>query len=417
MIQKSRLLAFVLVICIATQGCTQKVDPQVFFYINQTYEAMDRGAYNAALAFTDSARTYGESYAETYFLRGRIYTELARFDLADSSYQRAIELDESLQGAWLNRGNLAIREGNVRGALTYYLKEEEAHPTSNVYLQMGRAYAQLGIGDSARYAYERAIELDSTRATLFMRLGDLYREQGELEKAIEFTRKGVALEPENTNYFYALGSLLNAAGQSEEAVSYLEPYVEENPWHYWSHYNLGQAYQRLGNVEASNQYLGRADSLQSVQTEIDHWQGMAESNPQHFMLWLRFIHALRKVGNEPDAQRAERIMYALSPEYLLGGFNDAQINAQHNIALLKLSSGEAEEAIEIYRALLRDNPQNPALWLNLGVSYAAHGRIVQARQSWEVATRYNRNFARAHRYMQDLDMAFYNPEAPGNGEG
>jgi len=414
MVQKSRLLVVGVVICLAYLGCAQKMDPKVVFFIEQTYEAMDRGAFNAALAFTDSARVHGDTHAETYFLRGRIYTELARFELADTAYRKAIELDNSLQGAWLNRGNLAIRDGDVRGALTYYLKEEEKHPTSNVYLQIGRAYAQLGVADSAQFAYENAIELDTTRATLYMRLGELYREQGEIEKAIEYTQKGVDLEPENMNYFYAIGSLLNVAGQAEKAVSYLEPFVQENPWHYWSHYNLGQAYQRLGDDEASNRYLGIADSLQGVQSEIDHWQGMAESNPQHLMLWIRFIHALRKAGNDRDAQRAERIMYSISPEYLLGGFKDDQVNQQHNVALLRLSSGEVEDAIEIYRSLLRQFPDNPALWLNLGVSYAAHGRIVQARQSWEVATNYNRNFARAHRYIQDLDMAFYNPEAPGN---
>lgn len=414
MSNSSHFILMILFVSGITFGCSEKTDPRVFHYIDQTYEAIDKGAFNAALALSDSALAYGEQHADTYFLQGRIYTELARFELADTAYQRAIELDPTMQGAWLNRGNIAIRKGDAQKALSHYLEEEKRHPTSNVYLQLGRAYSQLGEGENAESAFLQAIELDSTRATLYMRLGELYREQGEMEKAIEYTKKGVNIDPENSGYYYALGSLLNSAGESEEAISYLKPFADENPWHYWSHYNLGQAYQRMGNEEASAFYLTRADSLQEVQTEIDHWQGMAESNPQHFMLWLRFIHALRKAGNSKDAERAERIMYALSPEYLIGGFSDAEVNQQHNVALLKLSGGEIEEAIEIYRGLLRQYPDNPALWLNLGVSYAAYGRIVQARQSWEVATRYNRNFARAHRYIQDLDMAFYNPDSPGN---
>ncbi len=297
---KASLLRIVLLLIVGS-GCgpetPQEVDAEAAFFLGEAQQAFEQEAYNIALAFTDSAYAEDPGFADIQFMRGRIYTGLARFDLADSAYIAALALDESLQGAWLNRGNLAIRKGAIKPALAMYNQEAARYPTATVYLQMGRAYQDLGEADSARTAFERAIELDDSRATVFMRLGQLLGEQGDFEDAIVYTRKGLALEPDNQNYKFALGALLNANGEPEEAVSLLQPFVDVSPWHYWGHYNLGQAYQRMNDSERAGFYLARAESLQTTQTEMDHWQMMAESNPQHLMLWLRFGYALRRAGN------------------------------------------------------------------------------------------------------------------------
>ena len=391
-----------------------ELDVKTAYYLSEAQQSFERAAFNIALAFTDSVKGQAPNLPENYFLRGRIYTELARFDLADQAYEQALALDPEFRGAWINRGNLAIRKGEIKPALVMYKKEAAKHPASGVYLQMGRAYQELGVADSARMAYENALAQDSARATIYMRLGQLLGEQGDLEPAIAYTQKGVALEPDNLHYKYALGALLNSNGDAESAISYLKPFADASPWHYWGHYNLGQAYQRLNQTDEAAFYLAKAESLQTTQTELDHWQMMAESNPQHLMLWLRFSFALKRAGNLVDAQRADKIAYALAPDYLVHAFEDSAVSAGHGKAILKIASGELDEAIEIYKALLRDNIQHDGLWLNLGVTYATHGRIVQARQSWNTAMKYNNKFFRARRYIEDLDKAFYDPDEPGN---
>lgn len=403
----------ILYLAMSLSACSREMDPKAAAYLTEAQTAFERNAYNVALILTDSAALYDPTIPDLHFMRGRIYTEVARFDLADSSYREALHLNPELKGAWLNLGNLAMRRGALQPALALYRKEEKNHPSASLYLQMGRAYAELGVADSAQWAYETALLMDSTRATLFMRLGQLYGEQGDLDEAIEMMQRGLALEPDNLNYHYAIGSLLNAAERSEEAVSYLKPYADTNPWHYWSHYNLAQAYQRLGKADEAEVYLNRAEALQETQDEIDHWQRMAESNPKHLMLWIRFSYALRRAGNTGDADRADRVASALASDYLVHQFEDPDIRRAHGQAVLHLSSGEHEEAIEIYRDLLRSHQTNADLWLNLGVAYAAFGRIVQARQSWTVALKYNNEYVRARRYMEDLDKAFYDPESPG----
>ena len=409
-----KLAVFVSFVSALLLGCTPSIDPQTAFYLGEAQKAYENQVYNVALAFTDSAKTSDSELPETYFLRGRIYTELARFDLADSAYTTALSLNPTLKGAWLNRGNLALRKGIIRPAISMYTKEADAHPSASVFLQMGRAYSELGEADSALFAYERALQFDSTRATIFMRLGQLYGERGDVEPAIAYMQKGIELEPENLNYRYTLGALLNTSGEFEKAVQHLRPFADANPWHYWGHYNLGQAYQRMDQSEEASFYLAKAESLQTVQTELDHWRMMAESNPRHLMLWIRFAFALRKAGNTADADRADRIAYSIAPDYLVHAFEDSTHARGHSKAVFDVTSGNLDQAIENYRALLRDDISNHGMWLNLGVVYATHGRIVQARQSWDAALKYNNQFLRARRYIEDLDKAFYDPEAPGN---
>lgn len=391
-----------------------EIDATTAGFLQQAQAMFEQESYNIALALTDSALTANANRPETYFMRGRIFTELARFDLADAAYNQAIALNDALQGVWLNKGNLAIRKGNLKQALAMYHRETERYPSATVYLQMGRAYQELGVADSARLAYESSVAIDSSDASAFMRLGQLLGEQGDFEPAIAYTRKGIALDPENANYKYALGALLNSSGQYEEAVAYLKPFTDASPWHYWSHYNLGQAFQRMGNEDEAAIYLAKAEALQDTQTELDHWQMMAESNPQHLMLWLRFGYALRKAGNNADADRADRIAYALAPDYLESSFSDSTTLKGHYTAVVEIAQGNLEESIEIYKALLRSDPQNDRLWLNLGVAYATYGRLVQARQCWETAFKFNDKYIRARRYIEDLDKAFRDPAEPGN---
>ncbi|MFK7843659.1 MAG: tetratricopeptide repeat protein [Rhodothermales bacterium] len=411
-------MASLVLICVAglLSACSSdEIDAETAYFLSEAQQAFEQESYNIALAFTDSAYVKNPARAETFFMRGRIYTELARFNLADDAYAQALALDDGIQGAWLNRGNLAIRKGELKQALSMYNTEASSHPSSIVYLQMGRAYQDIGIADSARWAYENALAMDSSRASTFMRLGQLLGEQGDLEPAIKYSRRGVVLEPDNLNYKYALGALLNSKGDHEEAVEYLKPFADASPWHYWGHYNLGQAFQKLNKTEEAEHYLTKAEALQETQTEMDHWQMMAESNPQHLMLWLRFGYALRRAGNTTDAERAERIAYALAPDYLEGTFTDSTALRGHHQAVVSIAKGELEEGIEIYKGLLRNNPQDKSLWLNLGVAYATYGRIVQARQCWVTALNYDDTYLRARRYMEDLDKAFYDAEEPGNG--
>ena len=112
----------------------------------------------------------------------------------------------------------ACRRGKLRDAITHYQAEREIAESSNLMLELGRAYARLGEPDSARMAYEQALVLDSTNATAYMWLGQLHEELGEFEQALTYSREGLRLRPDDLDYKYIIGSLLYRSGQVDEAA-------------------------------------------------------------------------------------------------------------------------------------------------------------------------------------------------------
>ena len=409
--------AFLFIILFVLAGCgpgaEEPVDPQVARLLAEAQTFNEQGNAAAALTLADSAAVLAPDTPEVHFLRGRLYTQLARPAEAQQAYERVLALDPDYEGAWLNLGNAAFRQEQPREALRSYQREQATHPSAAVSLQMGRSYAQLGVADSARMAYEDALARDSTMATAHVRLGQLYRETGELDKALIHVQRGLALEPDNPNYQFIAGSIYNLQGDPEAAAEHLRQAVEAEPWNYWATYTLSQALLRLGQADEAAAVEAQAEKLRTDLEEVEHWRGYAEGNPDQFMLWVRYASVLRRIGNTEEAEKAEGVARALAPNYMAHAFADPATATEHRRATGLLASGRMQDAIEIYRALLRGNPQQPDLWVNLGVAYAAYGRIEQALQSWKAALRFDPNQALARSHLADLQGAFYaDPDVP-----
>ncbi|MGH7491878.1 MAG: tetratricopeptide repeat protein [bacterium] len=354
-------------------------DPQAAKFVVQAQDAFSKKAYNQALAWADSAERQAPDLADVWFLRGMIFTELRRYKEAEEAYGKVLSLDPRYQGAWLNLGSTALRQGNARKALDLYQKELKTYPTSAVLHQIGRVYANLGKADSARLAYEQAIAIDSSFATAYLRLAELYKEGGDLDQALRYARRGLALQPDNLNYRYFLGSLLLLSGQPQEAAAELEAVVAKRPWHYWANYNLGQALVRLGREAEGKRYLAKAESLQAELKNVQDWENLVENNPDQLMLWVNYGEALRRASRIEEAIEAYQVAIALEPRFAA---------LQNNLANMYLMQGDTMTAVRQYMAILEQYPFLNDVWLNLGVVYANSGKVEAARHAWETALQY-----------------------------
>ena len=163
---------------------TPDIDPAVAGLIFQAETAFRNGYYNAALAITDSALVNSPRASDIHFLRGRVFTKLARLNEAEVAYRTVLSLNPNYQGAWFNMGTNSIRQDDLPAAIANYKSEMLLYPSARTMVQIGRAYADLGKIDSAAFAYEDAIKTDSKNAAAYMRLGHLYKDRGDIAKAI-----------------------------------------------------------------------------------------------------------------------------------------------------------------------------------------------------------------------------------------
>ena len=370
------------------------IDPAVAELIFQAETAFRNGYYNAALAITDSSLVNSPHSADIHFLRGRVFTKLARLNEAEVAYRTVLSLNPNYQGAWFNMGTNSIRQDDLPAAIAHYKSEMLLYPSARTMVQIGRAYADLGKIDSATFAYEDAIKTDSNNAAAYMRLGHLYKDRGDITKAIEYATIGLDLDPENLDYKYIIGSLLLLNEEPKASLPFFRAVASKRPWHYWAHHNLGQALYRIGDETQGQHYMDLAKELQKGIQEVENWRNLANMNPDQLMLWVNLGNSLKNMGRIQEAKDAFLVALSISP---------MSFALQNNIANLCLMDGDTVQAINRYKTILSFDSTLVDIWLNLGVVHASSGRINDARQAWMKGLEHDSDNTTIKDYLETLN--------------
>ena len=370
------------------------IDPAVAGLIFQAETAFRNGYYNAALAITDSSLVNSPHSADIHFLRGRVFTKLARLNEAEVAYRTVLSLNPNYQGAWFNMGTNSIRQDDLPAAIAHYKSEMLLYPSARTMVQIGRAYADLGKIDSATFAYEDAIKTDSNNAAAYMRLGHLYKDRGDITKAIEYATIGLDLDPENLDYKYIIGSLLLLNEEPKASLPFFLAVTSKRPWHYWAHHNLGQALYRIGDETQGQHYMDIATDLQKGIQEVENWRNLANMNPDQLMLWVNLGNSLKNMRRIQEAKDAFLVALSISP---------MSFALQNNIANLCLMDGDTVQAINRYKTILSFDSTLVDIWLNLGVVHASSGRINDARQAWMKGLEHDSDNTTLKDYLETLD--------------
>ena len=369
------------------------VSPKVAQFIIRADKALTRGDYNVTLAMADSAEKYAPELADVHFLRARALSKFRRFDKAQTAYEKVLSLDSSYEGARLNLANNAFRQGRYRKALKLYQEELEYHVAADVLAKMGYTYKALGKADSALWAYQQALAIDSSQASVSAEISQSYEEKGETRLALRHARQAVKLDPNNLDYRYLVGSYLLKAGRTRRAITELETVVKQRPYHLGAQYNLGQALAKLGRESEAQRYLNRVDSLRKMRHELRSVKVQVSQHPDQPTLWSQLGGMQLQNGRLDEAIESLKIALSLDPE---------SKRLQANLATLLVHKGDTKEAIRRYRAVLQQDPTLAEVWLNLGVAYASAGNKAAARKAWKKTLKYKPNNPAAKKYLATL---------------
>ncbi|MGI9175636.1 MAG: tetratricopeptide repeat protein, partial [Rhodothermales bacterium] len=376
-----------------TEKLRQTLDPEVKSFLARGQQAAQRGAYQQALALADSAQRYVPELADIYLLRGTVYSIMNRTEAAQAAYRQVIKLDPAYPDVRRMMGDDAVSLGKHREALRLYRDEKAVAPSPRLYVGMGRAYTELGVTDSARWAFEQAIALDSTEASAYLEYGQLAEEAGDLETALAYSHKALALQPDRTNYQFILGRQLFHAGRLEEALGYLEQAAGAGPLHYPAQYNLGQMLARLGRQEEADRYLALADSNQELLHQITLAEEAAARNPDAIEHWAKLGDLFHTAEMYTRASEALSVAVALDP---------SNLSLHYILARTLMADGRTSEAIERFQTILRADPARANVWLSLGLAYAVAGHCDDARHAWETVLTYRPGDATATEYLAGL---------------
>jgi len=238
--------------------------------------------YQATKAF-DQARdavashlpkiTSAEARAKAFEMLGALYIQLGKSDQAIETFHAALEVDDSLQGAYLylsqlysERGSMQQAEETLRVGLRTQPRFLEAH------LQLAQLLQQQSRFADAITSLETALQIDPSEA-MFMGAGgaaaapsrNLYRNRlyysaaasiawlylenaHEPKKALAAVDRARQYEEAEPHLLDTLGWIYHALGDDERAVATLQSAAMRESFPA-VHYHLAQIYRKQGRLE------------------------------------------------------------------------------------------------------------------------------------------------------------------------
>ncbi|MBK8251664.1 MAG: zinc-ribbon domain-containing protein [Polyangiaceae bacterium] len=182
-----------------------------------------------AKRFLERAAEIDPNRAEYHLYVGWVANELGETQLAESSLQRAIELDRNLGDAYWQRGVLLQKQGQALDALNdLKIALEKAPSRFEIYATMAFCYQDQSRWPEAEDAWRRAIAGNDNVADWHYRLGKVYVTRGN---------KGLA------------------APELAKAVELAEAPDKPTPgWLAEAHFLLGEAFRATDRVKAKRHY-------------------------------------------------------------------------------------------------------------------------------------------------------------------
>jgi tetratricopeptide (TPR) repeat protein len=185
----------------------------------------------AALAITGYLykRSMDPLNAKESFDAGVRLFNIARYNQAILSFDRAIALQPQMVEAYLMRGRSYVGDAKPDLALPDFAKVIELRPSDPVgWVQRGKAYLELNNFQAAISDASHAVSVDPKEASAYNLRGAAVRKGGSPEKALEDFNRAVELSPSADNY-YERGATYQLLGEHRLAIADFDKVIEIIP--------------------------------------------------------------------------------------------------------------------------------------------------------------------------------------------
>lgn len=164
---------------------------------------------------------------------------------------------EAWEGKPAEEKNRILRNaiGHLQQSIDIYDKFSDAH------LQMGVAYFNLGINDSARVCYERALAIAPRNHTILNNLGTIYFIAQDYNKALGLFQKAVEIDPNYADGQSNLGSTYGVLQQYDNALKHLLIAASLDPQNAQIYFFLGTTYDFKGDRKNAQLNFEKAYAL------------------------------------------------------------------------------------------------------------------------------------------------------------
>lgn len=165
-----------------------KMDRDIYLAMADTYQkAKNYGGMKDALDNAEKLSTTPEDHATVDFMRGAMYERQKRYDLAETQFRAALNIDPKNASALNYLGYMFADQGiRLEEAKDLINRAVSIEPNNYAYLDsLGWVYYHLNRLQDAEQELRRSIGMMSSDPTIHDHLGDVYFKEGRLKEAIE----------------------------------------------------------------------------------------------------------------------------------------------------------------------------------------------------------------------------------------
>ncbi len=330
-----------------------------------------------------SGNTPDETLNKISELSKKGYQHLKEDDIegAQQAFNEILELDTNNNYALVGLGDISRKQNKFNDAVTYYKRCLEFYENNN-YALFGLAdcYKALNQFTKAIDIWKKYLEQDEKNITVITRVADAYRKIHDFKKSKELYLKVLDMERDNAYALIGLGHLSYDFKEYKDALFYWTRVFElndKNTVDIRVLTSIGNCHRKLKTFQEGTKYFemalerepenfyalfGMADCYRGLNQQsksILYWNKILEINPDNKVILTRAGDAFRTIGNYAEA----RNYYTKALEI------DFDIYAAIGLALLCKCEGNNVEAAERFENLIKSDPKNYRLYVDLADCY------------------------------------------------
>jgi tetratricopeptide (TPR) repeat protein len=254
-----------------------------------------------------------------------------------------------------DEGQTAQQRGDLNSAVKLYTAAVSSDPSLyQAYYQRATALLALGRDNDAEADLKKVTELEPKFARAHRSLGQMWLDRGQTEAASRELAKAIELEPKLTGARIYYASALLKLGKPEPAIEHLRAAIEMHEEPALAYALLGVAEERLGRQTEALADYSRAIQLDASNATAHEGLG-------------RLYEARGDVAKAIEEYSAA---YRAQPS------REAAIR----LAGLHKRAGQLQAAIQLYRRLLLERPDDLASRMEMALLMADNGQAEEAEK-------------------------------------
>jgi tetratricopeptide (TPR) repeat protein len=261
---------------------------------------------------------------------------LQRLDRALREVQKVLDVDPRQPEALVLKGEIALRRGDLDGALETWTEASRVAPDNvDLRIMIGdlllRRQDRL---DEALAVYRSILDTDPTNVRIMVSMGSIHERREQWHEAAALYRSALAVDPNYVRARSSLGAVLFKLGHYEEAGQELRKAIELSPRDLRSLVFAGLAQNHLGRYDSAlsqlkeavivdphsaNQLIGVKEQLPQFLLLAERYQKELEGAPREagrfYDLAVIHYYAQDYESSWRELNRAEKLRYPVPIEF------------------------------------------------------------------------------------------------------